>query len=374
MKKTIEFIYRNKAGKLMNTQTIGSRLVNAVVANTIEEGTETSVIVYEVPEYTFTTDDLGTITIAHTYTEADGDKIYHVSCNYHDIECMQSELSKAITMCFEYLMQAAEEMAAEEAEVMQEIEEEMQEAPVETIENEIVETVETENGDTYIIETNKGYQGNIETYLLKKNGRIIYESYNLNEVLDYMNGRIYAGDIQQEYTSAETSVNDKKIPVVFSTLINKADKLNIRLDMTSIFDTGCGKYINHISEYCSKNLVRYFGRDKYNQPEEVNNAWINDIYGVYLNDDNHIFTSSNVLNVIKGENCRKQYINDIVKYMQAGEKLYITVYEGNKSGRGKVTKKDCWQENRKLASYIPEVKNCGFSEVTMKYGMIIATL
>lgn len=252
--------------------------------------------------------------------------------------------------------------------------EEMQEAPVETIENEIIETVETENGDIYIIETNKGYQGNIETYLLKKNGRIIYESYKLNEVLDYMNGRIYAGDIQQEYTSAETSVNDKKIPVVFSTLINKADKLNIRLDMTSIFDTGCGKYINHISEYCSKNLVRYFGRDKYNQPEEVNNAWINDIYGVYLNDDNHIFTSSNVLNVIKGENCRKQYINDIVKYMQAGEKLYITVYEGNKTGRGKVTKKDCWQENKRLATYIPEVKSCGFSEVTMKYGMIIATL
>jgi len=35
--------------------------------------------------------------------------------------------------------------------------------------------------------------------------------------------------------------------------------------------------------------------------------------------------------------------------------IYVTVYEGDRSGKGKVTR-DGWQENRKLASYLDEVR------------------
>ena len=63
-----------------------------------------------------------------------------------------------------------------------------------------------------------------------------------------------------------------------------------------------------------------------------------------------------------------------------GEKLYITVYDGDRSGIGRITKTDkngsaaCWQENRKYKDYIPECMKAGFTSVTPKYGMLICEL
>ena len=80
------------------------------------------------------------------------------------------------------------------------------------------------------------------------------------------------------------------------------------------------------------------------------------------------------MNVIKGEKFRIDYLKDIMQYMRKGEKLYITVYDGDKSGIGRMTKKDCWQENRKYKDYIPECMKAGFTSVTPKYGMLICEL
>jgi hypothetical protein len=51
--------------------------------------------------------------------------------------------------------------------------------------------------------------------------------------------------------------------------------------------------------------------------------------------------------------------------------VFISVYEGSKTGIGRQTKKDCWQNNKRLAEYLPLVKKV-FSNAQIKYNMIIA--
>jgi hypothetical protein len=60
--------------------------------------------------------------------------------------------------------------------------------------------------------------------------------------------------------------------------------------------------------------------------------------------------------------------------------VYITVYEGDKSGVGRETKKDCWQRNERLYVYLEKFNdyirkkynhNANFFKI--KYGMIIGT-
>ena len=183
----------------------------------------------------------------------------------------------------------------------------------------------------------------------------------------------------QEITSADTSINSESIPVVFSTLAEKANKLNITLENSVVFDTGCGKYPEIIADFFKTSNTDYVGRDKFNQPENVNNSWVDNCKAAGSVGLNRIFTSSNVMNVIKGENFRIAYLQDIMQYMKPGEKLYITVYDGDRSGVGRITKTEdgipkCWQVNRKYKDYIPECMKAGFTSVTPKYNMLICEL
>ena len=57
--------------------------------------------------------------------------------------------------------------------------------------------------------------------------------------------------------------------------------------------------------------------------------------------------------------------------LKPGGTLYISVYEGNRSGIGKESKPGCWQENKKLKDYIPIVKKV-FDDVKISNGMIEA--
>jgi len=62
-------------------------------------------------------------------------------------------------------------------------------------------------------------------------------------------------------------------------------------------------------------------------------------------------TVANVLNVIKEFDSRR----DVIQIARFSMVAYFDVYEGDKSGEGKPTR-DGWQENRKLATYVAEVK------------------
>ena len=62
---------------------------------------------------------------------------------------------------------------------------------------------------------------------------------------------------------------------------------------------------------------------------------------------------SNVLNVISDNEIIYYILNrirDFIVYHK--QAIFVTVYEGNKSGIGKITKKDCYQRNEPLSNYL----------------------
>lgn len=171
-------------------------------------------------------------------------------------------------------------------------------------------------------------------------------------------------NINQTYTSAETSINETKLPAIYG----KLEKLNIR--NCAIFDYGCGKYTEHIRKWCYSRNIEYLPYDPFNQTDETNQAsnrrlwqlreqkqwgkWI-PVYGV----------CSNVLNVIDSE----EVIISIIDHLWTNtDGTFYTVYEGDKSGIGKVSKKDCYQRNEKRKAYEKFIKHYGFKT---KYGMLI---
>lgn len=176
----------------------------------------------------------------------------------------------------------------------------------------------------------------------------------------------------QEFTSKSTSINSNKVPSVFTTLTNKADKLGIELKNSIVLDSGCGSFPQIISDHLKKYGATYAGRDPFNQPESVNAEFIPTANKAITDGKTRVFSSSNVLNVICAAEFRTAYLETIADVMKPGEKVYITVYEGNRSGVAGPSGEDSWQENRKYKTYIPEIAP-HFSEVTTKYGMIIAT-
>lgn len=154
-------------------------------------------------------------------------------------------------------------------------------------------------------------------------------------------------------TSKNTSVNKDKLPKVY-TILNKHNAYG-----THIFDVGCGKYTRHIKNYAQSHICEHWhGFDPYNKPESFNaktrNAAHEEKFKIYGEMNPNIFISSNVLNVI--QRGRGEYLQSIFRMMKDIDECYITVYEGNKSGIGRITKKDCWQENRRLIEYLEEVK------------------
>lgn len=184
-------------------------------------------------------------------------------------------------------------------------------------------------------------------------------------------------------TSKNTSVNKDKVPAIYA----KLEKCNVY--GTHLFDVGCGKYTKHINLYavtkgiCSK----WHGYDPYNRPKTINKKVsaiaFEEKYKLYGEANPNVFVSSNVLNVIKGSNRQREYLKSIFHMMKDIDECYITVYEGNRSGIGKVTKKDCWQENKKLKEYF-ELVNMAYRDthisdyaageiqhcIDIKYGMI----
>lgn len=139
---------------------------------------------------------------------------------------------------------------------------------------------------------------------------------------------------EQKFTSAGTSINSKNTPSLFKKIAFQDDD--------TVFDYGCGKY----PEIIAKSLkCNYFGYDKFNQSESVNNAFMR----AAKTAPNRIFTCCNVLNVIDSDDV----VQSIIDYATANfSRVYFQIYEGNKTGMGKITKKNCYQRNMKTADYL----------------------
>lgn len=166
--------------------------------------------------------------------------------------------------------------------------------------------------------------------------------------------------VQQEISSAATSINANKLPVLYTNknAVFTPGGVNV--------DVGGGRFDN-VTEYLGKQGVRNLIFDPYNRDEQHNRGVL-----MYLTDGNQADTAtcSNCLNVIKEEAARRNVILECAKAIKPDGKAYFTVYEGDGSGEGKVTKSG-WQENRKTASYVPEIEQF-FDKVTPHGKIIVA--
>lgn len=136
---------------------------------------------------------------------------------------------------------------------------------------------------------------------------------------------------KQKYTSANTSINSKRLPRIYSLTAG-------RIGNATVIDYGCGKFFDNY------NLPEnYSGYDPYNRPNEE-----------ALKIKYDIALCSNVLNVIMESEARTSLLNTLKNIAHT---IFITVYEGDKSGIGKVSKDDCYQLNRRRCDYIPELVN-----------------
>lgn len=163
---------------------------------------------------------------------------------------------------------------------------------------------------------------------------------------------------EQEYDSAETSINSSKLPAVYK-LINIPEG-------TVGVDFGGGKFDNaveHIKDL-GATLCVY---DPYNRSAEHNKEVLRILR---RNGGADWAINSNVLNVIKENDARKAVLNNIKKITKSGAPIYITVYEGNGKGEGKATKAG-YQLNRKTADYLEEIQEV-FPDATRRGKLITA--
>lgn len=165
---------------------------------------------------------------------------------------------------------------------------------------------------------------------------------------------------EQEYTSANTSINSGKLPAIFNLVKFDPHSLNL--------DYGGGKFDNaaeYLKQYNVENLVY----DPYNRSSQHNNDVLSK---VKKNGGADTTTCSNVLNVIKEPEARLSVIKNIYKLTKSGGVAYFTVYEGTGKGDEGPTKAG-YQLNRKTVDYIEEIASVfGENNVVRKGKLIIA--
>jgi hypothetical protein len=149
-------------------------------------------------------------------------------------------------------------------------------------------------------------------------------------------------------TSAATSVNKSKPPAI----VNLIKKINGFHDGQRILDYGCGKYPEVTERAIMEDYdVIYSGYDPHNRNSEENNEALKRFRKA------DVVLLSNVLNVLQHKAVQAATVIKAYQELAMGGTLYITVYEGDKSGSGRVTKKDCWQENRKTEDYMDMLRD-----------------
>ena len=163
---------------------------------------------------------------------------------------------------------------------------------------------------------------------------------------------------EQKISSAATSINSNKLPAIFRMVKFQPDTMNL--------DYGGGKFDNAAEELAKINVTNLV-YDPYNRSSEHNQDVLKQ---VRANGGADTVTISNVLNVIAEPEARQTVLRNAKKLVKPGGKVYITVYEGNKSGSGAETKAG-YQLNKDTKDYVDEISQV-FDNVTRKGKLIIA--
>lgn len=168
---------------------------------------------------------------------------------------------------------------------------------------------------------------------------------------------------EQTITSADTSINDKKLPTGFTNLIKK----NIFKKNQIVVDIGGGKFDNAVDKL--KSIGAYLHvYDPFNRSIKHNEAVIKKV----ADGGADVAVSNNTLNVIAEDKNIITVIAQSHNALRDNGKAYFTVYEGDRSGMGKVTSKG-FQRNLPTQSYIDMVKEVYGNDVKKEGNVIVAT-
>jgi hypothetical protein len=153
----------------------------------------------------------------------------------------------------------------------------------------------------------------------------------------------------QTITSAGTSI--KQVPAILNKII-QVMKMPAAFFASArdVLDIGGGKY-DLLTDKLAENGIRNWVLDPYNRSEE-HNLLVKKKLEVRRAD----FTiCSNLLNVIR-EVADRRLVHRVIKNLSSPEgQVFITVYEGDKTSKGKKTSKG-WQANRPTKSYLRELR------------------
>lgn len=162
----------------------------------------------------------------------------------------------------------------------------------------------------------------------------------------------------QEFDSADTSINSSKLPAVYKLISIPEGTVGV--------DFGGGKFDNAV-EYIRDLGATLCVYDPYNRTDKHNREMLKTLKA---NGGADWAVNSNVLNVIKEPEARQGVLRNISKITKSGAPIYITVYEGKGDSKEGPTKSG-YQLNRKTQDYLEEIQEV-FPDAKRKGKLIIA--
>ena len=164
------------------------------------------------------------------------------------------------------------------------------------------------------------------------------------------------GAVKQKFRSGNTSL--RQVAAGFR-------KVNFQPGTVNL-DLGGGKF-DEATKFLEGKGVKNLVFDPVNRSDSHNRA----IFDAVKNGGVDTVTCNNVLNVIHEADARDNVILQAAKALKPDGTAYFTVYEGDGSGKGRQSQADAWQEHRKTADYLGEIRK-HFAEVSIKDKVITA--
>jgi len=168
----------------------------------------------------------------------------------------------------------------------------------------------------------------------------------------------------QKYTSANTSINKTKTAEAFTKLLKK----NVFKKGSVNLDIGGGRFDNANDLLKDKAGAKNIVYDPFNRTKAHNAKVAKQVSGGKVD----TVTINNTLNVIEDTPNQIRVLEQAKDAVKADGKVYISVYQGDKSGVGRTTSKDSFQQMKPLADYLKTVQKV-FPDAKIVNGMIEAT-
>ena len=172
--------------------------------------------------------------------------------------------------------------------------------------------------------------------------------------------------MDQEFNSKDTSL--KQVPAILRLIDKNAeDAARFWSKQDVVLDYGGGKFDELTKKLKERGVVNLI-YDPFNRSQDHNDLVRGILTTPFRAAD--IALCSNVLNVIKEPEVRREVLRDIKRMTKPSGIVFFTVYEGDRRSRGRKTSKG-WQANRPTKSYEREIRK-EFESVQIKGKLIYA--